>query len=82
VTTPETDPYDAAEQQAPVADAGSGLPTGLPDAVPEGDAVEQALSAGPEAGTRLPDSVPLEATEADAVEQAQDVPLDEDEGRE
>jgi len=82
VTTPETDPYDAAEQQAPVGPAGGGLPDGLPDAAPEADALEQALPAGPQAGTRLPDDVPLEADGADAVEQAQDVPLDEDEGRE
>jgi hypothetical protein len=77
MTTPESDPVDAAEQREP---------TRLPDDVPletaEADAVEQVQPAGPDAGERLPDDVPLEATDADVVEQAQDVPLDEDEGRE
>ena len=81
MSTPVPD-ADAAEQRTTASgEQTADLPREVPDDAAEGDALEQAMPAGPESGA-APGERPLEADDADAAEQAQAVPLDEDEGRE
>jgi hypothetical protein len=59
------------------------VPAGVPDDVPEADAIEQARPVEEEA-TEAPDvrgGVPADVPEADAIEQAEEVPGDQDERR-
>ena len=74
---------DRAEQEALLDPAGvtsAGEASSPGDGVPEADALEQQLAAGPgEAGSPLGPVGGIEADEADVLEQEADVPLDDDE---
>jgi hypothetical protein len=83
VTDPEATDADRQEQQATVSPDGpelAGEVTPPADDVPEGDAIEQQLSAtpGPGGAVRVGDT---EGSEADALEQQAAVPPDEDDLR-
>ena len=86
MSTPfESNPADAAEQDAPVgpaADQDDGPPvrSDVPDDVPVADAVEQAAVVAPRE-TRADRPVPLEADPADTAEQGVVVHADEDDAR-
>ena len=83
MTDPEANEADRQEQSqlatSPVPDQ-AGEISGLPDAVPEGDAVEQRLSAVP-GSTGGPRGGIAEADEYDVLEQQAEVPADEDDVR-
>ena len=83
MTDPEADEADRQEQHLlatpPVPDL-AGEVSGLPDGVPEGDAVEQRLSVVP-GSTGAPRGGVVEADEYDVLEQQAEVPADEDDVR-
>ena len=58
------------------------VPAGVPDDVPEADAIEQARPVEePEEAPDVLGGVPADVPEADAIEQAEEVPGDQDERR-
>jgi len=83
VTDPEANEADRQEQHQlatpPVPDQ-AGEISSLPDDVPEGDGVEQRLSAVP-GSTGGPRGGIVEADEYDVLEQQAEVPADEDDVR-